>query len=252
MTDSRSLSEERLHAYVDGQLDTAERGEVEAGLAKDEEAAARVRAYQAQKQALHGRFDPVLTESVPARLRDAGRRTAGSHILRAAAAVVLLLVGGAGGWFANERLAAPQGLAQAFADEAVAAHRTYTVEVRHPVEVEAAEEAHLVAWLSKRLDAPLQAPNLRDQGYELVGGRLLPTGDGAAAHLMYETSTGDRLTLYVHTNRSGDGTAFRFARAGDIGAFYWLDGPLGYALLAKADRATLLPLAQAVYNQLNP
>ena len=69
---------------------------------------------------------------------------------------------------------------------------------------------------------------------------------------MYETSTGDRLTLYVHTNRSGDGTAFRFARAGDIGAFYWLDGPLGYALLAKADRATLLPLAQAVYNQLNP
>ena len=124
--------------------------------------------------------------------------------------------------------------------------------MRHAVEVAASEEAHLVAWLSKRLDAPLAAPDLTKDGYSLVGGRLLPTREGAAAHLMYENTTGDRLTLYIRTNRSGDDSAFRFVQDGEVNAFYWLDGPLGYALLAEADRAKLLPLARAVYNKLNP
>jgi anti-sigma factor RsiW len=42
-------------------------------------------------------------------------------------------------------------LASAVFDDAIAAHRTFSVETRHPVEVGAYEEAHLVQWLSKRL-----------------------------------------------------------------------------------------------------
>ena len=70
--------------------------------------------------------------------------------------------------------------------------------------------------------------------------------------LMYENTTGDRLTLYIRTNRNGDDSAFRFVQDGGVSAFYWLDGPLAYALLAEADRATLLPLTRAVYEKLNP
>ncbi len=246
------LSEDRLHAYVDGRLDEADRAEVEALLAQDEEATARVRAYQEQNAELHRAFDPVLAEQLPAGLQDPGRQTA-SYGWRAAAAVALLLAGAASGWFANDRLAAPSaGMARSLAGEAVVAHRVYTKEVRHAVEVAANEEAHLVAWLSKRLDAPLTPPDLTTDGYSLVGGRLLPASEGAAAHLMYENRTGDRLTLYVRTNRSGDDSAFRFARDGEVSAFYWLDGPLAYALLAEVDRDTLLPLARTVYGKLNP
>ena len=39
----------------------------------------------------------------------------------------------------------------ALAARSLEAHRVYVSEVRHPVEVGADEEAHLVQWLSKRL-----------------------------------------------------------------------------------------------------
>ena len=247
------VSEYQLHAHVDGRLDQEERRKVDARLAEDEDAAARVRAYQAQKQILHGEFDSVLAEPMPARLRDIRPAATGSPIWRAAVAAILLLAGGAGGWFANDWQRLPEPvLAQSLTGEALVAHRVYTKEVRHAVEVDASEETHLIAWLSKRLGAPLTAPDLSAQGYKLVGGRLLPTREGSAAHLMYETGAGRRLTLYVRTNRSGADTAFRFVQQEGTGAFYWLDGPLGFALLAEADRATLLPLARAVYNKLNP
>ena len=38
-----------------------------------------------------------------------------------------------------------------FARQAVLAHVVYSPEVRHPVEVRAAQQEHLVQWLSKRL-----------------------------------------------------------------------------------------------------
>ncbi len=249
MTEPGKLDDDRLHAFADGQLSEPERAKVAAQLEQDKEAADIVRAYQAQTQAMHDAFDSVLTEPLPARLR---QPRSSPLIWRAAAGVALLLAGGVSGWFANEWLGGDVDVAQSLTGEAVVAHRVYTKEVRHAVEVPASEEAHLVAWLSKRLDAPLAAPDLTGAGYNLVGGRLLPTGQGAAAHLMYENKTGERLTLYVRTNRTGGETAFRFDQDGEISAFYWLDGPLAYALLAEADRATLLPLARAVYDGLNP
>ncbi len=245
------LDEATLQAFVDGQLDDGERCAVEALLASNPEAAARVRAYRAQTAALHAAFDPVLDEPVPVGWRTPRRRGA-TYLGQVAAAVVLLLVGGAGGWWANDRLGGPNDGAANFTGEAALAHRVYTKEVRHAVEVAADEEAHLVAWLSKRLDAPLAAPDLTGRGYELVGGRLLPASAGAAAHLMYENEAGDRLTLYIRTNREGGETAFRFEQDGAVSAFYWLDGPLAYAVLAEAERETLLPLARAVYNELSP
>ena len=72
------------------------------------------------------------------------------------------------------------------AGNAIAAHRIYVSERLHPVEVPAEQEAHLVQWLSRRVGKPLTAPNLKPQGYRLIGGRLLPAGGEAAALFMYE------------------------------------------------------------------
>ena len=82
------------------------------------------------------------------------------------------------------------------------AHAVYTPEVRHPVEVHADQEAHLTAWLSKRLGAPLKPPALADAGYQLVGGRLLPGATGSVAQFMYEDASHQRLTLYVQPRSS--------------------------------------------------
>ena len=137
---------------------------------------------------------------------------------------------------------------------AAIAHATYSPEVRHPVEVGADQEQHLVAWLSKRLGVKVRAPKLEEAGLALVGGRLLPGESGPVAHFMYQTQNGRRLTMYVRAEPSKNrDTAFRYSRENNVSVFYWIDRDCGYAL-ASADltREELLRVATLVYKQLEP
>ena len=128
--------------------------------------------------------------------------------------------------------------------------------MRHPVEVAAAQQEHLIQWLSKRLGRPLKVPDLSGQGYELVGGRLLPGDNGARAQFMYQAPGGERVTLYLGALDVGadatarQETAFSFSGTGPVPGFYWVDQGFGYALAGKLSREALLQLAQAVYQQL--
>jgi anti-sigma factor RsiW len=120
----------------------------------------------------------------------------------------------------------PRRLAGKITNDAIAAHRIFSVELRHPVEVNADQEAHLVQSLSKRLGRELAEPDLASVGFRLMGGRLLPAEDGPAAQFMYENGTGGRLTLYLRTG-VGHEAAFRYHEEGGIGAFYWSDEGFG-------------------------
>jgi anti-sigma factor RsiW len=62
------MTEDDLHAYVDGALPREREAEVETWLAGHPEDAERVAAYRAQKLALKALFDPVLDEPVPEKL----------------------------------------------------------------------------------------------------------------------------------------------------------------------------------------
>ena len=148
-----------------------------------------------------------------------------------------------------------------FAREALASHVVYAPEIRHVVEVPASEEAHMIAWLSKRLGAPLQVPDLRAQGFRLMGGRLGASEGGPMAILMYESDDGTRLSLQLRRMAQGTpDTAFRLERMparnpvrSPVGratmAFYWVDRDLGFALAGPLERERLLALAQVVYQQ---
>ena len=171
---------------------------------------------------------------------------------RAAAAVALILVGGAGGWWLHG-LQGDQGPAVAgLAERAALAYTVFTPEVLHPVEVTAENEAHLVKWLSKRLGAPLRAPTLSGLGYGLVGGRLLADRRGPAALFVYENQRGERLTVYVRRAAAGKETAFRYTYKDRVGVFYWIDGPLAYAIAGEIEKPRLLEVANVIYRQLNP
>jgi len=244
--------EAELQAYVDRQLDDERRVQIERWLEEHPGEAATVAHYEAQNQALHDAFEPLLARPAGERFRKLDRVRQNTSRIWQMAAVFALVVGASAGWAANEYFGAGANAELALARYAVVAHRVYEVEVRHPVEVAANEEKHLVAWLSKRLDAPVRAPDLTAQGFQLVGGRLLPAASGPAAQFMYENDKGDRLTLYLERNRTGGETAFRFVAQDEISAFYWKDGPLAYALIGRADREQLLGLANATYQQINP
>ena len=47
-----------------------------------------------------------------------------------------------------------------------------------------------MTWLSRRLGRQLTAPDLAAQGFDLIGGRLLPASTGPAAQLMIRIRAG--------------------------------------------------------------
>ncbi len=247
--DSRPVTEEELHAHADGLLPDGRRAAVERYLAAHPEEAARVEGWTRITASLHDTFDEVLDEPLPARM--AGVRPPSRLWPRLAVAAGLLLAGLAGWWL---RGALPGGDVYREAmlpHRAAVAHAVYSPEVRHPVEVGSDQEAHLVAWLSKRLGTTLRVPRLAPLGYDLLGGRLLPGDRGPVAQFMYADPGGKRLTLYVARADSGEaGTAFRFSQEGTVGVFYWVDRSMGYALSAELPRAELLRVADAVYAQI--
>ena len=249
------IGEDDLQAFIDDRLDATRRAAVEAHLDAHPELRERVAAERRQRAMLRGQLAAKFAEPVPARLRIANlraarRKTWAGKMRLAAAAVAIFVVGAAGGWFANRLTpaSAPLAATTSVAQGATAAYRTFVVEVAHPVEVGAAQEAHLLQWLSKRLGRPLAAPDLSRFGYRLMGGRLLPAGDAAAAQLMYDDASGRRLTVYVRA-ASGTETAFRFQQEGDAATFAWIDQGFGFAVTATASRDELLPIAEAVYHR---
>lgn len=135
--------------------------------------------------------------------------------------------------------------APAFARLADVAYAVYLPEVRHPVEVGAAHHAHLRSWLSMRLGQPLSVPSLREYGYTLVGGRLLPGEPGPAAQFMYEDLAGARVTLYVaHVAKAEP--SFWIFEGGDRRTFYWVIADLGYALSGTVSEAKVRAIAFTV------
>lgn len=252
------VTEADLQAYADGKLPEERRAAVAAWLAAHPEDAERIESYRQLAEELRTSYEGVLDEPVPERLERALRAGRVRRVALVAGWIVLGVAFGAiAGWQlrGTPPASAPAADAAALmAHRAVVAHATYSPEVRHPVEVGADQEAHLVAWLSKRLGTQLRAPQLESVGYSLVGGRLLPGENGPVAHFMYQCNRGTRVTLYVRgdmgSNRS---TAFRYAHEGNVGVFYWVDSKMGYALSSgDISKEDLLNVANAAYQQLNP
>jgi anti-sigma factor RsiW len=248
------IGEDDLHAYVDGQLGAGRRHAVERHLAANPEAARRVAAYQAQRDALRAAFAAHTDEPLPPALdlahiigqRSRRRRT---PWLVAASVALALGAGTAGGWL----LRGPPALGpvrQAMAvleQEALASHIVYSADRRHPVEVPGAEAAHLQQWLSNRLGRAVVAPDLSALGYRLVGGRLLATErGGAAALLMYEDAGGQRLSLLLRPM----GPALRAPGAvigrGGVNGLAWIGHGLGVAVVAALPEGDIERVAAQV------
>ncbi|MBT0570134.1 anti-sigma factor [Curvibacter sp. CHRR-16] len=293
-TEYEPLDPITLHAFVDGQLGAAEATEVAQRLAAQPEQAAWVAQCKAHSTGLRALHTDYLQQGIPPsmlqRLHQQQQQRPLSWpllALRAAwrqpawvACCWLILgaaVGGGVSWWLHPTGA---GFAAGFVRDAQIAHVVYQPEVRHPVEVSAEQQAHLVQWLSKRLGQPLQVPQWTGAGYSLVGGRLLPAGQSGAgttsttltrAMFMYQHPNGQRVTLYVSvlpatpaassasTSPDSGGAAFSLqesplpSMAGAQGqTFYWQQGRMAYAVTGQIPSSELLQLAQWSYQQLLP
>lgn len=265
------ITEADLHAYVDRRLSPARLAQVERFLAAHPEERARTRDWQQQNETMRGLLNPVLSEPVPLGLPL--KPAAVVWPWRGwAAGVLIAVVSASTAWslrgamdadaarlaLANpitahsRSAAANESELSGFAQRAAIAHVVYSPDVRRPVEVGADQEQALVTWLTKRMGTAVRPPSLASLGYELIGGRLLPGEKGPVAQFMYGAPGGQRLTLYVTREVSGQDTAFKFGKDGPLNVFYWVEGHFGYAISAGADRDELMKVSQEVYRQLKP
>lgn len=230
--DLRSLS-----AFADDELSATERAATLVWLATDPGAARRVVDYCAQKAALTALFGDSRDDGrcIVMHRRTLWWQRAGVAVSWIAMGVAL---GSSPGWVSANFVLDPP----VFAERADIAFAVYAPEQRHPVEVAAPQRDQLVDWLSRRLGQRLSVPSLREYGYSLVGGRLLPGDSGPAAQFMYQNTTGARLTMYVAAVPK-DATAFRLFRDGNRSTFYWGSRGTGCALTGRVSEVQLRSMA---------
>jgi anti-sigma factor RsiW len=260
------ISEEEIHAYVDGSLSDERREQVERAIELNPALASRVSDYFSLNNMFHERYDRVLAEPVPTRLRAPEKRrwlnaANWPQFAGMAAALVIGIGIGVGTnmgkdvpapWAStpNMRAVSADG-SEGFARQAALAHVVYMPAVDRPSDIGAGREQEFVQYLSNKLGTDVHPPMLTKNGFELTGGRLLPGDDGPVAQFMYRDAKGERVTLCIsHRKASSNTTAFKLYQDGPVNVFYWVDGDFGYAVSGGIDRKVMLELSHDVYAQL--
>ena len=259
MTDpNRPVQEDELHAYVDDRLEPVRRAEVERHLRTNPALQHRVDGWREQAEALREAMAFKLQEPVPSSLnlgrlleqRIAGRqwRLFATRWRVAAAMVLMLGVGAAAGW--TVRGTQRMGEVTRLGMEAAAAHTVFAADPAHPIELGPDHQAELVAWIDRKLHRPVEVPDLRAQGYRLMGGRVLSTMVGPAAMLVYDDARGARITVFLQPMRS-DVAPMQPVRAGAANGYAWIDAHMGYGVISDGD-ASMHGLADRVRQAMTP
>ncbi|MFO1185237.1 MAG: anti-sigma factor [Bauldia sp.] len=257
---SGSVPDEEIVAFVDGRLDPARAAQIDSLLNEQPELARRVEVWRRQTQMLRSVLDPIAAQPVPVTLASSllrpRQRWRGTLVAAGAAAALFFPAGLWLGWYLGAGSSPSPTPEQAdiarVAQSGMAIHRIYVVEVRRPVEVSADDQTTLLAWLTKRVDAPVRAPNLSTDGLKLLGGRLVPSSSGKpAALLMYEGDNGDRFTLFMEPTTASRMASLRYEVEGAVAAYAWVDGGIAYSLNGPAEKKRLWSIARAAYDQLD-
>lgn len=237
MTGERPISEDDLHAYVDGVLEPARRTAVERHLAENPQTAQRIASWQQADEALRRAVGWKADEPIPSELNVA--RLAAARMQRqwtpwrmAASIVVALLVGAGSGWMAHTP--SVENGVESVAMEAAMAQRVFARDPLHPVEFSASEQEKLLQWVSSRLGRPVAPPDLSTSGYRLLGGRVIATNHGAGSMFLYEGPDGARVTLFVRPMQQIDQNArMQPVDMQHTSGFAWAKNGLGFSLVAS-------------------
>ena len=252
---ARPITEEDLHAYVDGFLDSERRIAVERYLAEHPEAAARLSAWQDVTRRLRDAVAWKANEPVPAALNvdrlvqaQLGRRWTSRRwgLWNMAASIVLALaIGAGGGWLAHgPRM--PGGVA-AVGIEAASAYRVFASdEIRAP-ELGPERRAELIDWASRQFGRKIVPPDLSRAGFTFEGGRRLATAYGPACMFFYRNAEGRRISVFVRPMIQRDMSApMRPMQQSDAAGYVWARDGLGYGVVTGSPMKSLHNLSNTV------
>jgi anti-sigma factor RsiW len=246
-----------IHMALDGEMPAEERADFEAWLEANPEMKAKNARFADDARRLRETFAGILDEPVPERLTGVvteGQPRPSSWLpswRTAAAAAAIFALGAAGGY-----LAATDGLLNRthsedeLAESAIGAYMTYAGDQAHTVEVGASDRPYLENWLSKRTGLKLVAPDLTAEGFELLGGRLLPAGQNPAALMVYKDQTGNQISIYVTAKGDAKTKGTYTPETGGPTAIYWLEKDYGCAIVGSLPQERLAEVARSAWRQL--
>jgi anti-sigma factor RsiW len=284
-------NDERLLAYLDGELEMAERREVEAWLESDPEARERLAALANSANLVRLAFDPVIHEAVPERLIAAARgerapteaevialppprrierrpsRRRWWLAAPVAASLAGLMLGGSAGYFGAARFltagTTPTGGGSAVVAAAAndvwldnaAGYFKLFVRAGDGALVDVPATGDTQAALEKishSLPQALRLPDLKPWGLNFRGARLVVVEGRPAAQLVYTTDNKAIGPLTLIIGSSKKpDIAPTFDRRQDVNVLYWRHQGRAYALVGQADIGYLWGIANDVAWQLD-
>jgi anti-sigma factor RsiW len=283
-------SDDRLVAYLDGELEVAQRREVEAWLEADPAARQRMAALAESASLLRLALDETIREPIPERLIVAVRgetapsqasaqilpfrRRRGAQItaprvwrigLPVAASLFGLLVGGSATYLGVGRPALNGIAGKQPAIEATAANNLWLDNAagyfklvvsagdNPPMDIPATgDPREALQKISQSLPQKIQLPDLKPWGLNFRGARLVVEEGRPAAALVYTTDNKaiGPLGLIIGSSKQPD-IPPTFDHRQDVNLLYWRHQGRAYALVGQADIGYLWGIANDVAWQLD-
>jgi anti-sigma factor RsiW len=272
-------SDERLIAYLDGELDESERAEIAAQLERDSDLRLAAQLLSESATLLRAAFDEVLREPLPERLIAAARGETSKVVsivtrlkrgmaqqrrwwigVPVAASLAGLLIGGGLGYFAGDEqgtTAAREAQANlasgSWLDSIAGYHKLFINAGSNDaalVDVPANDGA--VRKVSQKLPPDFRLPNLKPWGLVFQGARFLIVEGRPATQLFYTTDNKalGPLTVVVGSASKPD-LAPTFDHRDDLNVLYWRHHGRAYALVGTADIGYLWNIANDIAWQLD-
>jgi len=283
-------SDDRLIAYLDGELETAQRREVEAWLDADPDARRRMAKLAESAHLLRSVLDEVVREPIPGRLIAAARgETAqpqtGAEIvpfdrrpsgvmaaprrwrtaLPVAASIIGMLVGSTVSYLGVGKLGLDGIAGKHEVREAAAVNNLWLDNTagyfkllvnagdNPPVDVPATgDPRETLQKISQSLPQEVRLPDLKPWGLSFRGARLVVQEGRPAAALVYTTDNKaiGPLGLIIGSSKQPD-ISPTFDRRQDVNLLYWRHQGRAYALVGQADIGYLWGIANDVAWQLD-
>ncbi len=226
-----------IHAYIDGELDVADRFAVEAHLAEHPERAARVMSELCARTGLR-----LLTRGAAApcpRLiaqSEALARRRPTRLWRSAipAGALSIAVACTGLWFWTAR-------PPAYVDAALASHRIALMRANMASQLETPELNVREILANTRIRLPALPADWR-----ITDVQLFPGNGEPALLIAARTGTGERLTLFAIRKRSGAPDVPDTVQEDGHSVAYWRNGEMSYALVGEEDPRRLDRVAEGL------
>jgi anti-sigma factor RsiW len=269
-------NDERLIAYLDGELAEKERAEIAHWLEQDADLRERAAQFSESAALLRAAFDETLHEPVPERLLAAAhgepakvinlaaarqhrwRRLMGDRRwwagMAAAASVGGLIIGGGLGYFAGSDPQLHGGVQPVASTEPPPGTFVDTIAGYHKLYVNAGPDdtARFDVPAGQKLPQDFHLPNLKPWGLAFQGARFLFVEGQPATQLFYTTDNKalGPITVVV-SNSSKPDLAATFDHRGDVNVLRWRHHGHAYALAGSADIGYLWNIHNDIAYQLD-